>query len=165
MTQSVAKRGRTPESFQADLPFPAMQEGGDLPDFPDKPGIYVLTCAFGGESNYRLGEILYVGASNSLRRRIAYALAAPGKSAPHPAQGPLLKFQAQRGVAKVIFCLLRDKMPERKLEAVIIEEYRKRTGTLPKWNKQLPRGSTGDRDMRFVAEEVLDRLNVQSPSL
>src|SRR5439155_26307815 len=73
-------------------------QGGDLPNFPDEPGVYVIVCAFGGNSSYRLGDVLYIGVSNSLRRRIAYATAAPGKSAPHSAQGPLLRFQTRGGV-------------------------------------------------------------------
>lgn len=151
------------DAGQVELRFPGLTDGGDMPNLPKGPGVYVLICVFGGRSDYKLGDILYLGASNSLRRRVAYALATPGKSAPHPAQKPLAELQAKGGVARVVFCRLGKGIPEKILEAALIEEHRRRTGWAPKWNKSKPRRKAFSPEIRLAAGDVLDRLNVREP--
>jgi len=146
---------------QVRLHSPDLADGGDLPNLPDGPGVYVLVCTFGGRSHHRLGEILYLGASNSLRRRVAYALATPGKSAPHPVQGPLAELQSKGGIARVNFCRLDREGPEKTFETAMIVEYRRRTGRLPKWNTARPSKQAIPLEIRLAAATVLDQLNVR----
>src|SRR2546426_8471134 len=68
-------------------------DGGELPNWPDSPGVYVFSCTSPGESEHRLGAILYVGVSGLLRRRISYALGVEGQGAPHGAQGHSWSFR------------------------------------------------------------------------
>jgi hypothetical protein len=138
-----------------------LREGGDLPNIPDESGVYVIVCVFGGNSSYRLGDILYIGVTNSLRRRIAYALAAPGKSSPHSVQEPLLRFQSRGGVAKVLFCLLDQAVSEDELEQAMMKEYQRRTRALPHWNKAQPGTMKIRPILDEVSQDILDKLNVR----
>src|SRR5436853_6325524 len=100
-----------------------VMDGGELPNWPDSPGVYVFSCASPGESEHRLGAILYVGVSGLLRRRISYALGVEGQGAPHGAQGPLLEFQKRGGVARVFICPIRQDVNEGGLEDALLSEY------------------------------------------
>src|SRR5438552_11324985 len=106
-------------------------DGGELPNWPDSPGVYVFSCAFPGDSEHRLGAILYVGVSGLLRRRISYALGVEGKGAPHGAQAPLLDFQRIGGIVRVFICPIREDVSEDDLERALLFEYKARVGNLP----------------------------------
>src|SRR2546430_2677190 len=113
-------------------------DGRQLPNWPYAPGVYVFSCAFPGESEHRLGDILYIGVSGLLRRRISYALGVEGKGAPHGAQRPLLEFQKKGGVARVFVCTIRDDVGEDDLERALLVDYESRLGRLPPWNRASP---------------------------
>lgn len=138
-----------------------VRAAGSMPDVPDAPGVYVMTCAAMGRTAHRLGQVLYIGISNSLRRRVAYALASPGKSAPHDVQAPLMSFQEAGGVAHLFYCPLEREMAPRALEDALFTEFKRRTGTLPPWNKGGPRKAPPEPAMTALATEILDRLNVR----
>jgi predicted GIY-YIG superfamily endonuclease len=92
-------------------------------NIPEASGVYIVT-----DTN---GSVLYVGSSNSLRRRIAYLEAHVADSASggftHDASDPLLQFQASGNEAVVHYILCDDyKRRERQLK----EKYQ------PPWNKR-----------------------------
>ena len=138
-------------------------DGGDLPNTPDEAGVYVIVCAFPGNTEHKLGDILYIGVSNSLRRRLGYALGAPGKGAPHTVQAPLMQFQSRGGVAKVVLCLLtaEEELPEQELEVAMMGEFEKRKGELPAWNRMRPKSVQIGHDARCLASKILDTLSVR----
>lgn len=140
------------------------RDGGDLPNIPDAPGAYVVVCTFGGSSTCRLGDILYIGVSNSLRRRIAYALGAAGKGAPHPIQAPLAELQSSGGSAKVVLCVVDTQLGERDLEAALLAEYKRRKGHLPTWNRSAPRRHALSEDLERTAADILRRLGIAAES-
>jgi hypothetical protein len=139
-----------------------MVDGGELPNWPDAPGVYVFWCASPGESEHRLGAILYVGVSGLLRRRISYALGVEGKGAPHGAQRPLLEFQKRGGVARVFTCPIRQDLNEDELERALLLECQERVGGLPARNKAGPGKSPVSDPARSLAASILDTLNVRS---
>src|SRR2546427_13149636 len=128
------------------------------------PGVYVFSCAFPGESEHRLGDILYVGVGGLLRRRISYALGVEGKGAPHGAQRPLLELQKKGGVARVFICPIRDAVGEDDLERALLVEYESRVGRLPPWNRAGPRRTAVSDQARALASPILDTLNVRALS-
>lgn len=137
-----------------------IQSAGGLPNLPDEAGVYVIVCTFMGETNVRLGEILYVGCSNSLRRRVAYALASPGKSAPHGVQKNLVDFQRAGGAATLLYCALDNGSRVREMESALLAEFRHRRGTLPRWNQGGPGRVVPGVDLQSLASEIMDQLNV-----
>jgi len=139
-------------------------DGGELPNWPDSPGVYVFSCAFPGESEHRLGDILYIGVSGLLRRRISYALGVEGKGAPHGAQRPLLEFQKKGGVARVFVCTIRDDVGEDDLERALLVDYESRLGRLPPWNRAGPGRTAVSDQARALASSILDTLNVRALS-
>lgn len=134
---------------------------GTLPNVPSAPGVYVLVCGHMGETDCHLGEVLYIGVSNNLRRRVAYALAAVGKSAPHGAQGPLEEFQGQGGIAHLFYHLTARAVDERLLEKALLIEYARRRGRSPRWNRAKLGRVPPDAGALRLANHILDRLNVQ----
>jgi hypothetical protein len=136
-------------------------DGGELPNWPDVPGVYIFACAFPGNSDYKLGDILYIGVSDLLRRRISYALGVEGKGAPHGAQAPLLRFQGEGGIVRVFICPLTENLSDKDLEKAVLLEYEKRIGRLPSWNKAGPGPTLASERARTIASSVLDRLNVR----
>ncbi len=136
-------------------------DGGELPNWPDSPGVYIISCAFPGKSDYRLGDILYIGVSGLLRRRISYALGVEGRGAPHGAQAPLLKLQKSGGSARVFLCPLTEPISETDLEKALLLEYEARVGGLPAWNKAGPGQGTPPQSAKAVASSILDKLNVR----
>ena len=138
-----------------------LRSAGTLMNIPDCPGVYVIVCTYMGATKYRLGNTLYIGLSNSLRRRIAYALAAPGKSAPHSVQEPLMEFQNAGGIAHLMYCPLESEDNLAPLEASLLHQFEARKGTLPAWNKTRGRRKPSvDDDLAALADEILDKLGV-----
>lgn len=138
-------------------------DGGELPNWPDGPGVYVFSCAFPGESERPLGAILYIGVSSLLRRRIGYALGGEGRGAPHGVQGPLLEFQKKGGVVRALLCPIPEEGKEEDLERALLFEYQVRVGSLPAWNRAGPgKVAVSDRTRDF-ASSILDTLNAQRP--
>src|SRR2546426_7807273 len=142
MSEIMPQASDPPQSPSSRGPFPSWRitiakivDGGELPNWPDAPGVYVFWCASPGESEHRLGAILYVGVSGLLRRRISYALGVEGRGAPHGAQRPLLEFQKRGGVARVFVCPIRDDVGEDDLERALLVDYESRLGRLPPWNR------------------------------
>lgn len=92
-------------------------------NIPETCGVYIVTNTG--------GSVLYVGSSNSLRRRIAYLEAHVSDSASggftHDASEPLLQFQANGNKAIVHYIICDDyKQRERQLT----QKYQ------PPWNKR-----------------------------
>ena len=139
-----------------------VSDGGELPNWPDGPGDNIFSCAFPGESEHRLGDILYIGVSGLLRRRISYALGVEGRGAPHGAQRPLLEFQKKGGIVRVLLCAIRQEVTETGLERALLLEYQKRVGNLPAWNTASPRKVSLPDQTRVLASSILDTLNVRS---
>ena len=136
-------------------------DGGDLPKWPDTPAVYIFVCAFPGDSDHRLGAILYIGASGIPRRRIGYALGVQGKGAPHGTQRPLLELQKKGGVARVLICPSGEGVDEDDLERALLVEYRRRVGNLPVWNR-VGRGKALVSDQGHArAGAILDALGVR----
>jgi hypothetical protein len=119
-----------------------------------------IRVTFEKETEHRLGDILYVGVSGLLRRRISYALGVEGKGAPHGAQRPLLEFQKKGGVVRVFICPIREDMDEHDLERALLRDYQRRVGCLPAWNKAGPWSVPRVDHARVVASSILDALNV-----
>lgn len=138
-----------------------IRSAGPLMDLPDEPGVYVIVCTALGSTDCHLGEILYFGLSNSIRRRVAYALAAPGKSAPHDAQRPLVELQRAGGSASLLYCVLEPGEPTRSLEDALLAEFVRRRGQLPRWNRQGARRKPPPEASAAMAFRILDRLNVR----
>jgi hypothetical protein len=141
-----------------------IQSAGELMNLPDEAGVYVIVCTFMGETDVRLGEILYIGFSDSIRRRAAYALASPGTSAPHGVQTHLLDFQRAGGAAQLLYCVLNDAELVRRMEDALLAEFRYRRGALPRWNRRGAGRVAPTADIQALAAEILDRLNVMRKS-
>lgn len=91
-------------------------------NIPEKPGVYLVTDEGGG--------VLYVGSSNSLRRRIAYLHAHVNDKSSggfiHDASDPLMKYQEQGHRLSVHYIICQDyKIRER----ILMNKYK------PPWNK------------------------------
>src|SRR2546426_7639277 len=169
MSEIMPQASDPPQSPSSRGPFPSWRitiakivDGGELPNWPDAPGVYVFWCASPGESEHRLGAILYVGVSGLLRRRISYALGVEGRGAPHGAQRPLLEFQKRGGVARVFTCPIRPDVNEEDLERALLLEYQDRIGSLPAWNKAGPGKTPVSDPARGLAASILDTMNVRA---
>jgi excinuclease UvrABC nuclease subunit len=136
--------------------------GGTLPNVPDAPGVYVLVCRLMGATEHTLGEVLYVGLSSSLRRRVAYALgsAGAGKTVLHGVQRPLAEFQAAGGEADVLYVVVEKAEEVPGLEAALIQEHLHRAGARPAWNRTVPKTRPSPAATK-LAEGILDALNVR----
>lgn len=133
---------------------------GALLNLPDKQGVYIIVCGYMGDTNHKLGEILYIGQSNSLRRRIAYGLASPDKSALHSIQKPLMYFQNKSGVANLLYAVIEDSHDVVALEHELLAEFKKRTGVLPAWNKTSGKKKSAGPALKKIAQDLLDKLSV-----
>lgn len=143
-----------------------VHHAGTLINLPDVPAVYIMVCSFMGATHHRLGDILYIGVTNSVRRRVAYALGAPGegRSAPHGAKDFLFEFQRVGGTASLLYCPLTEDAPNvdlRRLEAVLLREFLRRKGSLPAWNRAVSKSGDRPEEVRTVSA-VLDQLNVVS---
>lgn len=134
---------------------------GPLPDIPAIPAIYLIACAEQGRSRHAPGEILYLGRSSKMRRRVAYALGAPG-GAPHGVQAKLLAFQAEGGVAELLYVPAEDESRLRPLEDSLLTEFRQRHGRLPAWNEKGPTRTLPDDATRRAARTLLDQLEARA---
>ncbi|MFZ5826717.1 MAG: hypothetical protein ACOY94_20705 [Bacillota bacterium] len=134
---------------------------GILMNLPDRPGVYIITCAHPGQTSYRLGEILYIGLSNRIRRRVAYALASPEGSAPHSAQKPLMEIQQNGGQAMLLYVALDSDSGIGDLGTALLGELVRRNESLPPWNKQALRKKPPDSAMVDLARAIADRLDIR----
>jgi hypothetical protein len=138
-----------------------IRSAGTLPDLPAGPGVYVVVCGYMGRTDCHLGEILYIGLSNNLRRRVAYALAAEGNSAPHAIQGPLRAFQSEGGAATLLYVPVEEEEALRGVESALLTEYLLRRGRFPRWNKAGPGRTKPDEASFALATAILESLNVR----
>lgn len=95
-----------------------------LHNIPEDSGIYIVTTSD--------GQVLYIGSSTTLRRRIAYLEShtkASGKYL-HNAADLLMQYQASGKTAHVHYIVTEN---YRSLEKELIDKYD------PPWNKQLKR--------------------------
>lgn len=111
-------------SFENWIPLVRLSVG-DLPQHGNISGVYAIRSA-------ATGEILYIGSSNNLRRRVFgnYIGGVGGETTQRVHE--LLFSEGQ--IAKVELAWIEaDRYTEK--EAELKEEYRKKHSRLPKWNK------------------------------
>lgn len=114
----------------------------------------VLTCAFMGDAERALGEVLYVAVADDLRRRVATLLAGSGKPGIHD---EIRAFQDAGGEIDVLFAPLAD--PPEGLEAALLQEHLHRAGLRPVWNRAVPKAPASTKAVA-EAERILDALRV-----
>ena len=130
-----------------------VRSAGPLPHLPDAPGAFLLVCAFMGDTDRRLGEVLYVGMADDVRRRVGAILA--GTSAPG---AQLLAFQRAGGEVDVVVAPGAAKGAA--VEAALLHEFVHRSGDVPAWSKGVPKKRPDAASTR-EAERILDALNVR----
>jgi hypothetical protein len=138
-----------------------IESAGSLPNVPDAPGVYVLVCRSMGATEHTLGEVLYIGLSNSLRRRVAYALGSSGagKTVLHGVQTPLLELQTAGGEVDLLYARVDRAEEIEGLEAALVQEHLHRTGAAPAWNRSVPK-TRPSAEALATAERILDALRI-----
>ena len=119
----------------------------------------MIVCTYMGTTTYHLGDTLYIGLSKSLRLGIAYAFTAPGKSAHHSVQEPLMEFQNAGGLAHLMYCPLESEDHLAPLKPCCFRDLRNvQESRLPETKRGA--GTPDHEEVAALVSDVQDRLGV-----
>jgi len=133
----------------------ALRSAGTLPHVPDAPGVYLIVCRLMGATSHTLGEVLYMGVTESMRRRVAALLGSEKTGV----QALLAEFQAAGGEADALYVVLERAEDMPGLEAALVQEHMHRAGSRPAWNRTVPKAKPSPEALA-MAERILDALRI-----